>query len=382
MFRTTVLYINQRKGIKEMKKKLFIVGSCIMVSAMGLTACGQREKSNATEENKVVESASAAVETKMEGNHMTCELMENIKIDAEVQGQEITSCTTYNTAGKTFDKSTMEEIFWKDTSELKSEEDKEENSYWIEDSVGGSLYADSGSLSYEINDSVNDLLILVGYCYVNEMREKSQEEKTAILQTSTVQNAMQKLNEIYQLGDGEEFSILQGVKINMEDIIKTQNDNNMSDMKTMTQDMLGNDAYYLAFAVEKQGVPLASQVEPDIISVSENPNTQTTGITMIVDENGIKLLSIQGAYELNEETNETIITAQEAVGYVAKEYENQISEDSVTFDKVWLEYVFSSGTSLTEFSSGTLQPYWIFVDSNENMAERINAITGENFKYE
>lgn len=365
-----------------MKKKLFIVGSCIMVSAMGLTACGQREKSNATEENKVVESASAAVETKMEGNHMTCELMENIKIAAEVQGQEITSCTTYNTAGKTFDKSTMEEIFWKDTSELKSEEDKEENSYWIEDSVGGSLYADSGSLSYEINDSVNDLLILVGYCYVNEMREKSQEEKTAILQTSTVQNAMQKLNEIYQLGDGEEFSILQGVKINMEDIIKTQNDNNMSDMKTMTQDMLGNDAYYLAFAVEKQGVPLASQVEPDIISVSENPNTQTTGITMIVDENGIKLLSIQGAYELNEETNETIITAQEAVGYVAKEYENQISEDSVTFDKVWLEYVFSSGTSLTEFSSGTLQPYWIFVDSNENMAERINAITGENFKYE
>lgn len=353
-----------------------------MVSAMGLTACGQQEKNNAIEENKVVESASVAVETKMEGNHMTGELMENIKIDAEVQGQEITSCATYNTAGKKFDKSTMEAIFWKDTSELKSEEDKEDNSYWIEDSAGGSLYADFGNLSYEINDSVNDLLILVGYCYGNEMGETNEEDKTAILQTSTVQNAIQKLNQIYQLGDGEEFSFQQGVKINMEDIIKTQNDNNISEMKTMTQDMIGNDAYYLTFAVEKQGIPLASQVEPDIISVSENLNTQTSGITMIVDENGIKLLSIQGAYELNEGTNETIITAQEAAGYVAKEYENQISEDSVIFDKVWLEYVFSSGTSLTEFSSGTLQPYWIFVDSNGNMAERINAITGENFKYE
>lgn len=365
-----------------MKKRLFIAGSCIMMSVMGLTACGQQENNSTAEEKQVVESEKTTIETKMEGSHMTGEVTDNIKIDAEVRGQEITSCETYDTVGKKFDKSTMEAIFWKDTSKLKSEDDKEENSYWIEDSAGGALYADLGNMYYERNDSVNDLLILVGYCYGNEMDETSEEAETGILQTSTVQNAIQKLNQIYQLGAGEELAFRQGTKINMEDIIKKQKDNNISEMKTMTPDMLGKDAYYLVFAVEKQGIPLASQTEPDMLSVSENLNTETTGITMIVDENGIQLLSIQGVYELNKRTDEVLITAQEAARYVAKEYENQISEDCITFDKVWLEYVFSSGTSLTEFSSGTLQPYWIFVDSTGNMAERINAVTGENFKYE
>lgn len=365
-----------------MKKKLLIVGSCIMVSAMGLTACGQQQENSAAEDNKTVESASVTAAVTLEGNHMTGELTENIKIDAQVQGQEITSCTTYNTVGKEFDKNTMEAIFWENTSELKSEEDKEDNSYSIEDALGGGAYAYLGTLSYNINDSINDLSILAMYCYGNEMREMSMEEKATILQATTVQNAMQKLNQIYPLGEGEEFCLQQGIKINMEDIIKEQSDSDMSDMQTMTQDMLGNDAYYLNFAVEKEGILLASQVGPDFVSVSENLNTQTTGITMIVDENEIKLLSIEGAYELNEGTKEGIITAQEAAGYVAKEYENQISADSITFDKVWLEYVFCSGTSLTEFSDGTLQPYWVFMDSKENVAERINAITGENFKYE
>lgn len=210
----------------------------------------------------------------------------------------------------------------------------------------------------------------------------SEEAKQTILQEATVKNAVDRLNQIYPLENEEEFSLQQGIKINMEDIIQKQKEVGDSDMKTMTQDLLGSDAYYLTFTVEKQGIPLVSQTEPDFVSLGENFNTQTTDITIIVDENGIQLLDIDGAYELTEGKNESIIAAQEASAYVAKEYEEQISEDIITFDKVWLEYVFVSGNSLTDFEQGTLQPYWIFVDSKENVAERINAVTGENFKYE
>ena len=146
-----------------------------MVSAMGLTACGQQQENSAAEDNKTVESASVTAAVTLEGSHMTGELTENVKIDAQVQGQEITSCTTYNTVGKEFDKNTMEAIFWENTSELKSEEDKEDNSYSIEDALGGGAYAYLGTLSYNINDSINDLSILAMYCYGNEMREMSME---------------------------------------------------------------------------------------------------------------------------------------------------------------------------------------------------------------
>lgn len=137
-----------------MKKRSLIIGTCIMVATVGLTACGQQEKDTAADVKETIENASSVADVEMKGNHITSEITENVKIDAEIQNQEVASCTIYNTAGKEFDRNTIERIFWQDTSELKREEDKEENTYCAEDAVGGSLYVYSGSLVYDKNECV------------------------------------------------------------------------------------------------------------------------------------------------------------------------------------------------------------------------------------
>ena len=351
-----------------------------MMVSVGLTACSQQE--NAANDKGAVESNAAVANVTVEGNHVTAEITENVKIDAEIQGQQEASCTIYKATGKEFDRNLLETIFWQDTSGLSREEDTEDNTYLVEDTVGGYLGVDSDRIWYQKNDYVQDLSTLVQYCYKQKMKNMSEEEKQTLLQENSVQKAVEILNRICPLKEDEKLSITKGTKIDMEDIIQCQNEKNMSDIKTMTQELLGENAYYITFSLEKQNIPLVSQGEPDFVSVSESVDTRFAGVTMIVDEQGIQFLDMAGTYELTEERSGSILSVQEAAQAVAKEYTDQISEDKVTFDKVWLEYVWALEDSSANLSEGTLQPYWIFVDSEKEWGERINAVTGVNFKYE
>lgn len=370
----------RKREVKEMKKRLVILGSCLMMVSVGLTACSQQE--NAANDKAAVESNAAVANVTVEGNHVTAEITENVKIDAEIQGQQEASCTIYKATGKEFDRNLLETIFWQDTSGLSREEDTEDNTYLVEDTVGGYLGVDSDRIWYQKNDYVQDLSTLVQYCYKQKMKNMSEEEKQTLLQENSVQKAVEILNRICPLKEDEKLSITKGTKIDMEDIIQFQNEKNMSDIKTMTQELLGENAYYITFSLEKQNIPLVSQGEPDFVSVSESVDTRFAGVTMIVDEQGIQFLDMAGTYELTEERSGSILSVQEAAQAVAKEYTDQISEDKVTFDKVWLEYVWALEDSSANLSEGTLQPYWIFVDSEKEWGERINAVTGVNFKYE
>ncbi len=368
-----------------MRKKAGIIGSCVIITIAGVVACGVQEKGNTgialgqlQDEQSVMDDA---------GEHLSIKIAENVEIDAEIENNQIKNCIIYKTTGKEFDIDTMKDIFWNDTSDVIQEEGEQNGSFQIMDTAGGSLFAEAGRLDFQAKEGMADLLMLVKYCFWNKINNMDAEKLQALSNETTVRNAVEQLSRVYLLEDEEEFCLQKGVKISMTDVIKKQKEmteNLITQWETqkLSKKYLGEEAYYLAFTVEKRGIPMASGNEPGFLLVEENPNVQTTNVETIVDETGIKYLSIRGAFALEEEKEETILSAQQAVQYIKREYDNQVIGENRTFDNVWLEYAFVSSASFEDYNKGTLEPYWVFVDSENDIAERINAITGDNFRYQ
>lgn len=353
---------------------------------VGLVACGIQKKGNDGVTSGQLQNERSAINDGGSKEHLSVKIAENVQINADIENNQLKNCVVYKTIGKEFDIDTMKEIFWNDMSDLTQEEDKEKGSFQIKDSEGGSLYAKAGSLDYEAKEGMADLSILVKYCFWNKLNSMDAGKLEALSNEAIVNKAVAQLNQIYILGNEEKFCLQKGVKISMTDVIKkhkemTENLETKWETLELTKKYLGKEAYYLSFTVEKRGIPMASGNEPGFMLTEGNSNVQTTNVEIIVDEGGIEYLSIRGAFVLEENKEENIITLQEAVQYIKSGYDNQVIEESRTFDNVWLEYAFISAASHEDFNKGTLEPYWVFVDSENDIAERINAITGDNFRY-
>lgn len=369
-----------------MRKKAGIIGSCVIITIAGVVACGVQEKGNTGAALGQLQDEWSAVDDGKAGDHLSMEITENVQINAEIENNQIKNCIIYKTTGKEFDIDIMKEIFWDDTSDLLQEEDEEHGSFRITDAKGGSLYVEAGRLDYQAKEGMADLLMLVKYCFWDKINNMDADKLEALSNETIVNNTVAQLSQVYTLEDEEEFCLQKGVKISMTDVIKmhkemTENLITQWETQKLTKKYLGKDAYYLFFTVEKQGIPMASDNEPGFLLAEGNPNVQTTNVEVIVDEKGIEYLAIQGAFALEESKEEDIITAQEAVQYIKNGYVDQVIEESRTFDNVWLEYAFVSAASFEDYNKGTLEPYWVFVDTENDIAERINAITGDNFRY-
>lgn len=370
-------------GLKNLRKKAGIVGSCLIIIIIGLVTCGV-QKNNGTTIDKVQNQQSAGNE-KIE--HLSMEIVENVEIDADIENSEVEKCIVYKTTGKEFDIDRIKKVLCNDITDLTEEVDEKKASVEIEDTEGGNLCASPDRLDYEAKDGMADLMILVKYCYWDKIDKTDAAQAQEFLEEATVKNAVEKLNEIYSLEDEQEFYLQKAVKISMTDIIKkrkkmTGDIVTEAETREFTKDFLTKDAYFLSFTVKNKGIPMASNREPELQTGKESSDIQITNVEVIADKKGLEYLSIQGAFELEEDREENIITAQEAVQYIKSKYDNQVIEEKRTFDKIWLEYIFVSETSIEDYKKGTLEPYWIFVDSKNDAAERINAITGDNFGYE
>lgn len=370
-----------------MRKKAGIIGSCVIITIVGVVACGVQELGNNGAALGQLQDEQSAMDGDKAGDHLSMRIGDNVEIDADIENNQVKNCIVYKTTGKEFDIDTLKEILWNDTPDLIQEEEEQNGSFQITDTKGGSLYAEAGRLEYQQKEGMVDLLMLVKYCFWNKINNMDAKKLEALSDQATVKNTVAQLSQVYILEDEEEFCLQKGVKISMTDVIKkqkemTKNLITQSETQRLTKKYLGKDAYYLSFTVEKQGIPMASDNEPGFLPAEGNPNVQTTNVELIVDENGIQYLSIRGAFVLEENKEENIITAQEAVQYIKNGYDDQIIEESRTFDNVWLEYAFVSTTSFEDYHKGTLEPYWVFVDSENDIAERINAITGDNFRYQ
>lgn len=354
---------------------------------MGVVACGVQELRNNGAALGQLQDEQSAMDGGKAEDHLSMRIGDNVEINADIENNQVKTCIVYKTTGKEFDIDTVKEIFWNDMPDLLQEEDEQKGSFQITNAEGGSLYAEPGRLEYQEKEGMVDLLMLVKYCFWNKINNMDAKKIEALSNQTTVKNAVAQLSQVYILEDEEEFCLQKGVKITMTDVIKkqkemTENLITQSETQKLTKRYLGKDAYYLSFIVEKQGIPMASDNEPGFLTAEGNPNVQATNVEIIVDENGIQYLSIQGAFVLEENKEENIITAQEAVQYIKNGYDDQIIEESRTFDNVWLEYAFVSTTSFEDYHKGTLEPYWVFVDSENDIAERINAITGDNFRFQ
>lgn len=357
-----------------MRKKAGIIGSCLIIIIAGLAACGVQNH-NGTDIEKAQNKQSEEDEK-----------IEHVEIDANIENSEVEKCMLYQTIGKEFDIDDMKKILWKDTTDLIQTVDKKKASILVEDTEGGNLCASPGMLAYEAKDGMSDLMIMVKYCYWDKLKKTDAAEAQAFLEQTTVKNAVDKLNEIYGLEDGEEFYLQKAVKISMTSIIKsrkkmTGNFMTQEDTKIFKKNFLTKDAYFLSFTLKNRGIPMASDNEPELPRAEVNAGMQIMNVEVIADKNGLEYLSIQGALKMEEEKEVNIITAQEAAEHIKNEYTNQVIEENKTFDKIWLEYIFVSEMSMEDFNKGTMVPCWVFEDSENDTAERINAITGDNFGY-
>ena len=369
-----------------MRKKAGIIGSCVIITIAGVVACGVQEKGNTGEALGQLQDEQSAMEDGKSENHLSMKIAENVEINAEIENYEIKNCIVYKTTGKEFDLHTMKEIFWNDTPDLIQEENEQNGSFQITDTEGGSLYAEAGRLDYQAKEGMADLLMLVKYCFWNKINNKDARELEALSDQTTVSNAVAQLSRIYMLEDEEEFCLQKGVKISMTDVIKKQKEMMQNlitrrETQKLTKKYLGKEAYYLSFTVEKRGIPIVSGDDSGFCCAEGGSNAQSTSVEIIADEAGIQYLSIRRALALEESKEENIITAREAVQCMRNGYDNYSIKESRTFDNVWLEYAFVPEASFEDYNKGKLEPYWVFADSENDTAERINAITGDNFRY-
>lgn len=151
-----------------------------------------------------------------------------------------------------------------------------------------------------------------------------------------------------------------------------------------------DDCYYLYFTFSCDGIPIYEPSEPSVQFADNVFPPSPVSAEMIITPNGVQYFTISNTtYIVTEKQTSTVISLEYAIEVLKAKYDLVILTEPQRVSEIWLEYI-----PVESIEGFTLVPYWCFVidfgyvDSAGNMvwqesanAERINALTGEDFMY-
>lgn len=362
-----------------------------MIGILFFSGCNEKDNvENPSEE------ITAAENNENHSEHLSYEIADNMRIDADVS-QFNENVKIYEAVAKEFSSDILSKYFFSDLSKVKQNDNPNGTDLTAED--GSALFVGKGTFDYSSGKSIEDIEYLIQGAYMSELdyQNKNDEAIRSLGEHQVVKNALAEIEQLYCPDENEKIEILNGIKIEAKKLLDRQK---MEMEKMDLQDyidigkyhevdetMIPGDSYYLILGVSKNGIPIMGMQEPYVSTADEDAIYENTYIKMVVDPTGIKSIRVAGAYSYVETDDATILSPEEACDTIKKKYDMQILTSENVITKVWLEYVFVPDFKAENmFEKGMLQPYWCFeildeAGAEDSYAERINAVSGGDLSY-
>lgn len=305
-------------------------------------------------------------------------LDENLFISAELR-MPVKSLYEYSTKLKNFDYDKVQEALWQNAEESKVSID--ENAY-----IGGDNGC--GFLLYQRNDEANHLDT---YCFYADDNGLGDDRDLSFMSKEDAVMEIQSLIEQFEVG-GELGTpdVIAMDKIDFENVQKAIMDDDEY-KGILPAKNYGNDefdenleVYRMTFPVEVNGIPAYGRNEPLLQQTRDMIIAQQTGVTVLLSNNGIEMISMMGGLEpySNQKKEVDIIGKDGIKDAIATKFGDVILTDEYKAVNIWMEYfpLLVDGS----FTDVDLIPVWcIDFEINGEMDEdfvytlRINAITGD-----
>lgn len=392
--------------------KKFFQSVALWVSVLVcLSGCGKAEQdfSVVTTETheKSVPSDTSVVETEpylttvpneVKTQHLFQELVEYVRVDAEVTLPEKDAYSTYTLKMVDCDPDRLFSIFCPEGYGSYTLDDRRSLRYF--ESSGKKLVVRDTSISYSAynidlgENPMQDVNTLM-YYFTQEHPQAEPHD----LSFMTVAEMEPFCNDIFnRLGIVFEPRLQKCVTLTGQEIMDFQQEllgkiSNSAEMGfTPTSLTTATDTCYLEFSFTYDGLPLLGSEEPGVASAVSMMATPSVTATIMINADGIQDFDVYFPCTIESETQpQTILTPDEAVAALKDKYDLEIHTSTEVFSAVWLEYI----PIVTE-DSVTLTPYWCLAtlstpEENPDStvsgypkyanAQRFNAITGKDLTY-
>lgn len=333
------------------------------------------------------------------GNSINAEVSENFRFDASVADGELSECKKYNAETSAINADAAVKMLIGGRSVIEHNRNENNGAEWFNTSDGAQLMITNLGTTYTGNGEMWNYYNLITNVYSKDL-DFSVDHSNIIDEYSKVGIVRQTTEDIEQLlnlSDEQTLTLITAVKVNHEELIKAQDkmiaddalpDDIRSGESTAVNKSLGEECYFLQYGITIDSIPIAGICEADI-SAADGVDTIQSAVEVIVSEHGIEFLYTQGKLKIDANGSVNIISANEAIEIIAEQYSNLVLPCECICDRIWLEYMFvQEPGSEYDAMTGMLCPYWCFQIRQTNKdgvhytAERINAVTGENFLYE
>lgn len=366
-------------------KKNIIFSIAIVIFCVPLMACTNtalvKDQSNAgdnrTNTNAHVENA------KEETIFIDEKLDENLFISAELKMPTKELCE-YSSKLKNFDYDKIQKALWPNADKSQVMTDENGGRHYKNAYMGSSV----GSFIYQRNDEANHLDTYCSYAVEHGLGDNRD------LSFMTKENAVTEIQSLIgQFDVGGELGVPDVVamdQIDFENVKKLIMDDDEY-KGVLTSKNYGDDefdenleAYKMVFPIEVDGISTYGQNEPLLQQTRDMIIAQQTGITVLLSNNGIEIISLMGAFEPYHDQKEEvdIVGKEEIKDAILTKFGDVVLTDEYKAVNIWMEYfpLLEDGS----FTDVDLIPVWcIDFEINGEMDEdfvytlRINAITGD-----
>lgn len=331
--------------------------------------------------------------------YLNKELTEGMTVNSKVSVPNFNECTIYRTEGKKANLDVAKRLFWMDSDNISYEYNEDSAIESLSSEDGKELTNGNNLFSYYSSESTWAFYSLVQNCYGGNPWTKphitmSEDEKASFENHPMIKNAVKQVEELYTLSDKLSFTIEQCYEIKPEKLLtmleKLKGTGELTDMKTGDEYEFSGDeweeAYYLYLGLNLDGIPCASGNEPSFQCSNPDAVTVSSYVEVIVTSNGIEYLNARGIFDIVADSSSELLSVESAMEHITKKYSDEILSEERTINDIWLEYVFVHDPSDFYGVVGEFVPHWCFQnvqmrDVNIYEADRISAVTGDDFEY-
>lgn len=370
-----------------MKKLIAVTIIVLMGCIMMLAGCG------------ATDNTSDGVKIYVTENHIKAKVIDNFSIDADVPDCNIEKCSAYDASAQAIDAEAAADLLLGGKNVAEHNKNENNGAEWFYTSDGAKLMLTNISATYTRSEDMWNYYNLITSVYADKLSFyiDHRDNLNECENSDMVQQTTESIKNLCTFSDGQAITLSSAVKVSHEELMIAQTkmiddgtllDDIRTGNSTAVYESLGEDCFFLQYEISSDGIPYAGICEPDV-AAADGVNVLQSAIEVIVSEKGVLFFYAQGLFNTDAPDTVSLISVNDAAEIVATQYENIILPYECVCDKIWLEYMFVQ-TPGSEYDSmtGTLQPYWCFQirqedeDGVQYSAERINAVTGENFLYE
>ncbi len=396
----------------EVLMRIINLAGILLIVLLIMVSCDKVVNDN--EVPKPTDKLTVSELSKSEGNsisedkHITATIDTNLTVNADIIVPKANKYYQYNVIGKQFDADKFTSLLIKDREVNKTAKEEISNPFMkeiITSSNNEELIIWNSSLRYQRDKRIGNIHYLINSKYRYEIENKTflVKDLDKIAQNEIVSKNIEGLEDAYNKDVNERFKLLTVVEVTADDLIKEQNELSKrpgyeaeieSGMKESIEDWNGiGTLYYLEYCITRGDIPLFGKKEAFIQSSISGMFYQNSYLSVIVSDNGIEYLDIQGAWDIMKESEISLISVESAIEKLKDKYSNEIISSKSEIDKIWLQYMFVADVNDETNNSGVLTPYWCFQRSyidGEDLegnkyyyyeADRINAVTGGDLAY-